>query len=212
LQCLDYIDWIEGGIYMPTNREIVAVGDMKVSITRDPDKPLILLVRMAAVGMGLWDKIWDRLAEYYTVASFDLTAGDIDRFDSARDIFQTMAKKCVNVAQGLGYERFHFFGWTGGAQVAMRCLVDFPEHLHSCTMMGPIYNPSEMRPAQKALEILKVILDRGDLELYTYYWMMTSFSPDYAQDHSTTSRPWWTGAWRWTGEDWTPSGSSNGSR
>jgi len=170
-------------MFMATQKEIVFVKKHKVAISKDPDKPLLLLVRMAAQNMGLWDKIWDKLADHYSVAAFNLPTPDLDRYDSAIDVFKKMAQDCVNVADGLGYAKFHMFGWTGGAQVAKRCLVDYPQRLLSCVLMGVVDNPPERRPMQKSLELLKVILAHGDLELYTYFWLLSSFTPEYAETH-----------------------------
>jgi pimeloyl-ACP methyl ester carboxylesterase len=168
---------------MATQKKITSVKEHRVAITKEPDKPLLLLVRMAAQNMGLWDKIWDKLTEYYSVAAFNLPTPDLDKFDSGIDVFKKMAQDCVEVAEGLGHEKFHMFGWTGGAQVAKRCLVDYPERLLSCVLMGAVDNPPERRPMQKSLELLKVILGHGDLELYTYFWLLSSFTPEYAENH-----------------------------
>jgi pimeloyl-ACP methyl ester carboxylesterase len=166
-----------------TEKEIVDVNGHKVAISRDPDKPLMLLVRMAAQNMGLWEKIWNKLADYYSVAAFNLPTPDLDKYDSGIEVFKKLATDCVDVAEGLGYRKFNMFGWTGGAQVAKRCLVDYPDRLHSCLLMGVVDNPPEKRPLEKSLELLKVILGHGDLELYTYFWLLSSFTPEYAETH-----------------------------
>ena len=168
---------------MTVKKELTDVGSHKVVISKDPEKPLLLLVRMAAQNMGLWDKIWDKLAEYYSVAAFNLPTPDLDKYESGIEVFKKMAQDCVEVAEGLGYAKFHLFGWTGGAQVAKRCLVDHPQRLLSCVLMGVVDNPPEKRPMQKSLELLKVILAHGDLELYTYFWLLSSFTPEYAETH-----------------------------
>jgi pimeloyl-ACP methyl ester carboxylesterase len=168
---------------MTTEKEIVDVNGFKVAISRDPDKPLMLLVRMAAQNMGLWDKIWDKLAEHYSVAAFNLPTPDLDKYDSGVEVFTKMGRDCVDVAAGLGYGKFHMFGWTGGAQVGKRILVDYPDRLISCVLMGVVDNPPERRPLEKSLELMKVILGHGDLELYTYFWLLSSFTPEYAENH-----------------------------
>ena len=168
---------------MTPEKEIVDVNGYKVAISQNAEKPLMLLVRMAAQNMGLWDKIWAKLGEYYTVAAFNLPTPDLDKYDSGIEAFKKMACDCVDVAERLGFGKFHMFGWTGGAQVAKRCLVDHPDRLLSCVLMGVVDNPPEKRPLQKNLELLKVILDHGDLELYTYFWLLNSFTPEYAEGH-----------------------------
>lgn len=168
---------------MAIEKKSVTIEGMPLFVTENPGEPLLLLVRMAAREMGLWDKVWGELARYYTVANFALTPPDIEKFDSSVALFRHFAQECVDVAKGLGYDKFHLFGWTGGAQVAVRCMTDFPQNLHSCILLGPNYIPAEKRPNEKSLEFLSAILGQGDLELYTYYWMLQSFTPDYAEKH-----------------------------
>jgi pimeloyl-ACP methyl ester carboxylesterase len=138
---------------------------------------------MAAGGMGLWDKVWPYLSEHFTVASIDLPAVSLDKFESSRELFKHMADRVVSVVQGMNYDRFHLFGWTGGAQVGLRCLVDYPELVQSAVLMGAVYLPEERRPMEKSNALLKVILDHGDLELYTYFWLLTQHTPDYSEQH-----------------------------
>ena len=168
---------------MTIEKKSIEVSGMKVSVTENPGEPLLLLIRMAAREMGMWDKVWEPLSRYYTVANFDLTPPDLEKFDSSVELFRHFSRQCIDVAKGLGYENFHVFGWTGGAQVALRLIIDYPQHIDSCMLLGASYIPIEKRPTEKSLEILSVILDRGDLELYTYYWLLNSFTPDYAEKH-----------------------------
>ena len=168
---------------MTIEKKSIEVGGMKVSVTENPGEPLLLLIRMAAREMGMWDKVWEPLSRYYTVANFDLIAPDLDKYDSSVAVFRHYAQQCVDVAKGLGYDRFHILGWTGGAQVALRLIIDYPQHIDSCMLLGANYVPIEKRPTEKSLEILSVILGHGDLELYTYYWLLNSFTPDYAEKH-----------------------------
>ena len=53
---------------------IEQVDGVPVRISRKAGKPLMLLTRMASQGTGIWDAVWDRLAEDFTVANFDLIA------------------------------------------------------------------------------------------------------------------------------------------
>ncbi|MBW2060641.1 MAG: alpha/beta hydrolase [Deltaproteobacteria bacterium] len=168
---------------MTIAKEQRTVEKHKVYITESPDKPLMALIRMAAGGMGLWDKVWPFLTEYFTVASIDLPAPALDKFDSTSELFKHVGGNVIKVTQGLGYDKFHIFGWTGGAQVALRCLVDFPDHILSAILMGAVDLPEERRPLEKSSEILKVILDHGDLELYTYFWLLSQHTPGYTEEH-----------------------------
>jgi 3-oxoadipate enol-lactonase len=168
---------------MEINKQIIEVEGHKVYLTENPGRPLMTLIRMAAGGMGLWDKVWPYLSRYFTVASIDLPAVSLDKFESSRELFKHMADRVVSVVKGMNYDRFHLFGWTGGAQVGLRCLVDYPGMVQSALLMGAVYLPEERRPMEKADDLLKVILDHGDLELYTYYWLLTQHTPDYSEQH-----------------------------
>ncbi len=164
-------------------KKVIEVEGHRVYLTENPGRPLMTLLRMAAGGMGLWDNVWPYLSEHFTVASIDLPAVSLDKFESSRELFKHMANRVVTVVKGMNYERFHLFGWTGGAQVGLRCLVDFPEKVQSAMLMGAVYLPEERRPMEKTNAILKVILDHGDLELYTYYWLLSQHTPDYSEQH-----------------------------
>jgi pimeloyl-ACP methyl ester carboxylesterase len=168
---------------MTAGKTIIEVEGHKVYLTENPGRPLMVLIRMAAGGMGLWDNIWPYLNRYFTVGSIDLPPVALDQFPSSRELFKHMANTVVKVVKGMKYDRFHLFGWTGGAQVGLRCLVDYPTLVQSAVLMGAVYLPEERRPMEKANAILKVILDHGDLELYTYYWLLTQHTPDYSEQH-----------------------------
>jgi len=158
------------------------VGGFNVQISETPGKPLLLLVRMAARGMGVWDGVWNRLAESFTVAQFDLPAPDLDRLDEPRDIFRNYARLCVEVAQGLGHERFHVFGWTGGTHVALHLLIAYPQHIASCVLLGPVGALPDSRSIDQGLAVQRLLLDKS-LEDYTYSWLISGMSWDYVVQH-----------------------------
>ncbi len=168
---------------MAIQKKELLIKGMPVLITENPGQPLLMLVRMASRQMGVWDKVWEPLSRYFTVANFDTTPADLDKFGSAVAIFHEYARQCVDVADGLGYKKFHIFGWSGGAQVAMRAIIDFPDVIQSCVMLGPSYVPAEARPYEKQTDFWTTILDKGDLELYTYWWLLQSYTPEYAESH-----------------------------
>jgi pimeloyl-ACP methyl ester carboxylesterase len=168
---------------MTIEKKVIEVEGHRVYLTENPGRPLMTLIRMAAGGMGLWDNVWPYLSEHFTVASIDLPAMSLDKFESSRELFKHMADRVVMVVKGMNHDRFHLFGWTGGAQVGLRCLVDYPEMVQSAMLMGAVNLPEERRPMEKSNAVLKVILDHGDLELYTYFWLLTQHTPDYSEQH-----------------------------
>jgi pimeloyl-ACP methyl ester carboxylesterase len=157
------------------------VGGLRVRISERADKPLLLLARMAAHDLGLWDNIWPELCNDFTVASFDLT---VPKFQGRKgaEVLRELAEECIGVAAALGHERFHLFGWHGGAQVGLRMAIDFPERLLSATLMGPIYEPDERGPTEHLLKVIGATLAAEDLELYTYFWLLSGVTPEFAQD------------------------------
>ncbi len=168
---------------MPLHRESLAIADHGVEISRQPGKPLILLTRMASGDGGVWDKIWEPLARCYSVASFGLRMPSTERLDSPADVFRDYARECVEVAAGLGFDRFHILGWNGGTHVALRCAVDFPARLESCILFGPFRELADMRAIHKGIEFMRVMLESRDRELYVYYWFMAGLSPDFVERH-----------------------------
>jgi pimeloyl-ACP methyl ester carboxylesterase len=168
---------------MDLQKKSITINGVAVNVTENQGAPLLLLVRMAASGMGLWDRLWEYLAPYYTVANFDLPTPVIDDAVTPEAMFHDYARRVVEIAQGLGHSKFHLFGWVGGARVALRCLVDYPEHLHSCVVYGLTDRPLDVRAARKNAEVINMILDSGNLELYTYNWLLSGFSPEYAMEH-----------------------------
>lgn len=160
------------------------IKEQKVTISENPGRPLLVLTRRAVHEMGLWDKIWDYLTPYYSLATFSLPVVDIGKFKSSPQLFNYLAGHCVNMAEELGYKKIHLFGWGGGAQLAMRCLVDYSENLYSCILLGANFPDKRDITREKLAVILKTILNTGDLKLYTYYWLLNGFSPEYISEHS----------------------------
>ncbi len=158
---------------------IETVNGSEVCISRQPGKPLILLVRMASREMGVWNSTWDFLCEHFTVAQFDLEMPSAEALEDPRAVFTKLSEDCVRVADSLGFQTFHMLGWTGGAHVALRCAADHPERLRSCTLLSPFCPLPDMRPLEKGLEFMQTLMEHGGRELYSYYWFMSGFSPAF---------------------------------
>jgi pimeloyl-ACP methyl ester carboxylesterase len=159
------------------------VDGIEVRVTRTPGAPLIMLVRMASQGIGIWDAIWDDIARHFTVASFDLVgAGRLDADLSPRQRFRALADVVVRTASGLGFERFHLFGWYGGAHVALAALLDHGPRIASCVLLDPFFQLDDMRKVEKAIAFKRAIFE-ADRPLYAYYWVMAGFSPGFMEEH-----------------------------
>ena len=146
-----------------------------------PGKPLILLVRMASREMGVWQTVWEPLCEHFSVAQFDLQLPSSEALDDPPSVFGSMSEQCVRVANALGFEQFHMLGWTGGAHIALRCAVDHPNIIRSCTLLSPFYPVPDMRSVEKGIEFMHTIMAHGGRELYSYYWFMSGLSPKFLQ-------------------------------
>jgi len=159
------------------------VGDRRVRIGPERGKPLMLLVRLFPYNMGIWDNVWNELSEHYTLATFNLPVPKFDEGTDPREVLHALAGDCVAMAAALGHPHFHLFGWHGGAQVALRAAIDFPERVLSCVLQGAIYEPLESRPTDIALKIVEAVVGTGDLEFLTYYVLLSGTSPEYAELH-----------------------------
>ena len=160
---------------------IESIGEEQVLISRQPGKPLLLLVRMAARGMGGWDGVWDGLCKRFSVAQFNLRRPTVDELKSPENVFKRLAADCVKKMTQLGFDSFHILGWAGGTHVALRCAVDHAEVLRSCTLVNPFFPLQDMRPVNKGNEFLKQMLQSGGRELYAYYWFMAGLSPQFVR-------------------------------
>ena len=169
---------------MTIEKEVLNIDGIRVNMTRQEGKPLIILTRMASQAMGIWDTIWGDLARYFTVANFDLQGlPGAKRMDAPGEGFRQLAENCVQVATFLGFEKFHIFGWNGGTQIAMRCAVDFADRIQSCILLDPFFELADMRKVNKAIEFKRVLFEHPQRELYAYYWVMAGLSSEFIGQH-----------------------------
>ncbi|MEE4601423.1 MAG: alpha/beta hydrolase [Desulfobacteraceae bacterium] len=169
---------------MTVEKEVINIDGIPVNMTRQEGKPLIILTRMASQAMGIWDTIWGDFARYFTVANFDLQGlPGARRRDAPGEGFRLLAENCVQVAAFLGFEKFHIFGWNGGTQIAMRCAVNFADHIQSCILLDPFFELADMRKVNKAIEFKRVLFEHPQRELYAYYWVMAGLSSGFIGQH-----------------------------
>ena len=171
---------------MPVTRRKLTVGPYEVTVSEREDAPLIILTRMAAAGMGIWDTIWDQFAAYFSVANFDLVqVPEARSMDDPGTTFRALGRATVDVAAGLGHDRFHVFGWNGGTLVAIACASAFPERIASCILLDPFFELDDMRHVEKAV-VFKRVLYENDRELYVYYWLMAGLSSRFIESNFDT--------------------------
>jgi pimeloyl-ACP methyl ester carboxylesterase len=169
------------------DRVVERIDDLDVRITRSEGKPLMILVRMASGGMGIWDTVWNDLAIHYSVANFDLGAtAALSQELSPRERFERLADKVAEIAAALGYRAFHVFGWYGGAHVALACLLRFPDRLRSAVLLDPFFELPDSRKIEKAIAFKRRLFESEDRELYSYYWVMAGFTPGFLEQSFDT--------------------------
>ena len=159
------------------------VAGRPVMLSMAEGKPLILLTRMASANVGLWQGVWDWLAERFSIATIGFDLPEPDEMDDPVAVFSRLAEQCVAVARELGHERFHMFGWNAGTHIALRALLNHPEKVQSAMLLAPFFEKPDMRATDKLLAFRRCILEHHDRELYSYYWFMGALSPDYVDSH-----------------------------
>lgn len=171
-------------------RETRTVDGTAVVLSVRDGAPLIVLVRMASRGAGLWDAIWDGLAGHFSVLQFDLRMPSSEALEDPRAVFSGLAARCAEIAAALGHERFHLFGWSGGTHVALRCAADFPGRVASSVLLGPFWQLDDMRSSDKGFEFARAMIESGDLSLYAYYWYMGGLSPGFVESRYDQVAQW----------------------
>lgn len=116
-------------------RVLVDSVDARVGIavrTSPPGRPPLLLLHGHPQTGAIWHKLWDRLAEHFTLVAPDLRgygASDkpVGRPDHANYSKRTMAHDQVALMRQLGYERWSVVGHDRGGRVAHRLAADHPQ-------------------------------------------------------------------------------------
>jgi pimeloyl-ACP methyl ester carboxylesterase len=141
-----------------------------------PGCPLLVLCRMASRASGIWDGLWHRLSQRFSLASFDLPAPRDAALDDPDALFRAHAATARQIAEALGHPRFRLIGWNGGAHVALRAAVDQSGVLDGIVLLGPFARLGDMRQIEAGLRIMQAMMRQGDRELYAYYWFMGGLS------------------------------------
>lgn len=169
------------GTESPISTVVETVGGVDVRTARVPGARLMMLVRMASGESGIWEPVWRALAGRFTVASFDLVAAArLEAELAPRERFRALATVVAQVAEGLGFARFHLFGWYGGAHVALAALLDHGERIRSCLLLDPFFELDDMRKVEQGIAFKRAIYE-ADRRLYAYYWVMAGFSPGFME-------------------------------
>lgn len=157
--------------------------DRVVHITQKRDAGLVMLVRLAGRDGGVWDNLWERLAEEFSVANVDLgPPGGIE--DDPGRVLATFADAVAQIGATLSHGRpFHIVGWTGGTQIALQMAARHRSKLASMTLITPVCEAGDMRQTEAGLDMIEALLRNGDWPLYTRFWFMAGLSDAFLQDN-----------------------------
>ncbi len=157
------------------------IAGCRVHLAEGGDGRLVLLVRLASRGAGVWDELVPLVAGRHRVASVDLTL-PADWTD-AGDLLRGFGEQVAAVARELGEERCHVVGWNGGAQIGLQMAVHRPDALATLVLVTPFKEAGEMRQVAVGLDILEMFLRSGRRDLYTWNWFMAGLSDGFVEQH-----------------------------
>lgn len=119
----------------------IALGELSLAVRQSPPgkPPLLLLHGHPQTGM-IWHKVWDRLAEHFTLVAPDLRGyGDSDKPaglpDHSNYSKRTMALDLVALMRRLGHERWQVVGHDRGGRVAHRMAADHPDRVQRLAVL-----------------------------------------------------------------------------
>ena len=118
-----------------------------------------------------WHHIAPELACHYTVICPDLRGyGDSSKprglLDHSNYSKRAMAQDMVELMASLGFERFHLVGHDRGGRVAHRMAADYPQHVHTATVL-------DISPTLKMFERT----DMAFAKAYYHWFMMLQPAP-----------------------------------
>lgn len=175
---------------MDDDRQTRLVAGHHVMLSHGEGRPLLILTRMADKSIGLWDGVWDALAQRFQLAAVQPVLPSSDRFADAGAVFGDMATACADVATELGHDRFHIIGWNGGSHIALRCAADRGGRVASCVLVGAFDQLDDMRRVDAGVAFMGALLERGDAELYALYWVMSGLSPGFIDANFDQVEQW----------------------
>jgi pimeloyl-ACP methyl ester carboxylesterase len=163
------------------------IGGVSARVQLGAGKPLLFLVRAAPVGMNLWSGIWNELAQDFSVVAPNLPVDWLDETGDARELFSRYGRLLCSMADELGHPTFHLVGWTGGACIALTMLIEHPDRLDSVVLISPPTRTGEhARIRALAMSFVDSITGAGDLEHYTWWWLLSSVTQEFADRHFDT--------------------------
>ncbi|MBI4537464.1 MAG: alpha/beta fold hydrolase [candidate division NC10 bacterium] len=69
--------------------------------------------------------------------------------------------------------------WQGLCWVVLPTAV--PGLVATAILLNPFYRLPDMRKVEKAIEFKRILYEHGDRELYSFYWLMAGFTPEFLE-------------------------------
>lgn len=130
-------------VHPSPERVVVESIDGRIGIsvrTSPPGRPPLLLLHGHPQTSAIWHRVWDRLAEHFTLVAPDLRGyGGSDKpvghADHANYSKRTMAHDQVALMRQLGYERWRVVGHDRGGRVAHRLAADHASRIERLAVL-----------------------------------------------------------------------------
>lgn len=141
---------------------------------------MVVLLRLASRGAGVWDGLIERLCDRYTLVNIELgSPAGIEADPGA--VLSDFADTVVAIASEIDRRPVHLLGWAGGTQIALQAAVRHPGSLASLILISPFREAGEMRQVAAGLDIIEALLHSGKWETYTRFWFMAGLSDSWIQ-------------------------------
>ena len=160
--------------------EDMTIGGRRVHISRKAGADMVVLIRLAGHGGGVWNGVWNRLADRFTVVNIDLGAPSAIG-DEPEKVLRGFADIVAETGRALHSGPFHILGWTGGGQIALQMAVHHSDLLKSMVLVTPLCAAGEMRQVEAGVAIVETLLRSGNWETYTLHWLLAGMSDAFIQ-------------------------------
>ncbi|WP_299329068.1 alpha/beta hydrolase [Parasphingopyxis sp.] len=150
----------------------------EIKLTEETGNPVLALVRMAAPEMGLWERAATLLERDFRLAFVELAPAVLLDPAEADPLARYADDLCASLAER-GIDQFHLYGWTGGAQVALKCALRHAGAVRTVVSTGGLFEPAQSPMMTLAADVVRLVLREASLEFYTRYWIASGLTPDF---------------------------------
>ncbi len=120
----------------------------------------VLLLHGNTSSSKYWDVVFERMDERFDLVAMDMRGFGDSTYEQPVDSVGDLATDVPHLADAVGLERFHLWGWSLGAGVAMQVAADVPERIGRLVLLAPpgtqglpVYRKdADLRPTDTVLE------------------------------------------------------------